>query len=153
MSDGAVTIRPAEPADFDAWAAMRTRLWPDCGPEENAADIDGFATGRSALKIVFLAFLDDRPVGFAEISERSGVDGTDYRPAAYLEGWFVAEDVRGRGIGGALVGAAATWAREKGYTYLGSDAEIENRGSHAAHEALGFTEISRVVTYVKRLGA
>jgi aminoglycoside 6'-N-acetyltransferase I len=39
-----------------------------------------------------------------------------------------------------------------GCTELALDALIENTGSHAMHEALGFVETERVVYFVTRLG-
>ena len=130
------------------WGAMRTRLWPDCGPEDNAKDMAALADPAGALRVVFIAFAEGRAVGFAEISERSVVDGAGTDPAAHLEGWWVDQTVRREGIGGALVRAAADWARQHGYAYLGSDVELDNLTSQAAHEALGFREEGRVVNYL-----
>lgn len=135
--------------ETEVWAALRTRLWPDCGPEDNAADIANWQSGGS-IKIVFLAFENDAAIGFAEISERSVVDGCA-GAQAYLEGWYVDPAYQKRGLGGALIAAAANWARDNGYTHLGSDVELDNRISQKAHGALGFVEAGRVINYVKAL--
>lgn len=146
-----VTVRAMRNDEFGLWGTMRTRLWPDCGPEDNAADLAGFRSGESALRVVFLAFDGNTPIGFAEISERNVADGADYKPSAYVEGWFVEADWRGKGVGGSLIAAAADWARSEGFTHLCSDAEIENVASQNAHKALGFEEVSRAVTFAMRL--
>jgi aminoglycoside 6'-N-acetyltransferase I len=70
---------------------------------------------------------------------------------AFLEGWYVDEDMRGKGIGTALVRAGEAWARRRGYRELASDALLDNETAHRAHEALGFAEIERVVRYRKEL--
>ena len=138
--------------EHERWGAMRSRLWPDCGAADNAHDLAEFAAGRSALRVVFLAFAGEEAVGFAEISERSVVDGCD-GPAAYLEGWYVEPQFRGQGVGGQLVAAAADWARAQGYRCFGSDAELHNVASQRAHEALGFTVKGKVVRFCMDLGA
>lgn len=145
------SIRAMRAGEEPSWGAMRTRLWPDCGPHDNAADMAELRDPRGALRIVFLALAADEIVGFAEISERSIVDGAGHRPAAYLEGWYVKSGFRRRGIGGALVGAAADWARQQGFACLGSDAAIDNLESQSAHEALGFSETDRAVHYLMAL--
>lgn len=151
MTSGSTTIRPMTPEEMPLWGAMRSKLWPDCLAEDNARDFADFVTGRSALKIVFLAFIDDTPAGFAEISERNVADGCGNEPVAYLEGWFVEPGFRRQGIGGALVMAATEWARKQRYAYLASDTELHNVVSQQAHAAQGFQEVSRVVTYSMKL--
>lgn len=144
-------IRPMHEGEVLLWGAMRSRLWPDCGPADNAADMAELSNPDGALRIVFFGLAGAEIVGFAEISERSLVDGAGYRPAAYLEGWYVEPGFRRGGVGSALVRAAADWARAEGYAYLGSDAEPDNKVSRAAHARSGFKEIGRAVNFVMAL--
>ena len=69
----------------------------------------------------------------------------------YVEGWWVDADARRQGVGAALVRAAEAWSRERGFTEMASDVLLDNDGSHAAHRALGFAEVERVVLYRKAL--
>jgi len=62
-----------------------------------------------------------------------------------LEGWFVAESHRGRGIGGALLRAADNWARAEGCIDMASDTAIDNLPSQRVHEASGFIVCARSV--------
>ncbi|HEX2863122.1 MAG TPA: GNAT family N-acetyltransferase, partial [Deinococcales bacterium] len=106
--------------------------------------------GGGLLKAVFLAWSGSRPVGFLELSVRPYAEGCD-GPAPFVEGWFVAEAERGRGVGRALVAAAEAWALERGFTDLASDTQLWNTASQAAHAALGFVEEERLVSYRKPL--
>jgi len=143
-----MTIAPIQDDEAPDWGEMRLRLWPDCTPADNARDVADFRSGASALRLVLMARMDGLAAGFAEVSERNVVDGAGNAPAAYLEGWYVEPQFRGRGVGGALVAAAAAWARQAGFGFLGSDAELHNSASQRAHEALGFQDQGRVVNYL-----
>jgi len=55
------------------------------------------------------------------------------------------------GVGRALVAAAEAWARSQGCTEMASDAQLDNRVSLEAHEALGFEVVDRCVHFRKRL--
>jgi aminoglycoside 6'-N-acetyltransferase I len=149
------SIRPARVEDIPALAALRHALWPEGSAPEHAAELRSLLAGTYApFPIVELVVEDGRGalIGFAEVSLRSYSDGCDpARPVGYLEGWFVAADRRREGIGTRLVEAAEQWARSQGCIELASDVEIDNGISHAAHRALGFEEVSRVVVYRKPL--
>jgi aminoglycoside 6'-N-acetyltransferase I len=69
----------------------------------------------------------------------------------YLEGWYVAAHARRQGIGGRLVAAAEDWARSRGCTEMGSDTELANRVSEAAHLRLGYQVAAKVTAFHKRL--
>ncbi|MNH44722.1 Aminoglycoside N(6')-acetyltransferase type 1 [compost metagenome] len=72
---------------------------------------------------------------------------------AFLEGLYVRPASRSQGIARQLVAEIQQWAEEMGCTELASDALLNNQGSHAMHEALGFRETERVVYFLKPLGA
>lgn len=143
-------IRPVEIEDILQWIDLRTRLWP----RESRAELD--AEGRTALAqdpplVVFVAEEHEALLGFLELSLRSVAEGCASSPVPYVEGWYVEPAWRRRGIGRALMAAAEEWSRARGYTELGSDAEIANRLSHTAHAALGFEEVERLVVFRKAL--
>ncbi len=146
------TVRPVAPGDRAAWLRMRCALWPEGSEQEHAAEIDAFFAGRAHLPLaVLLAFEGADAVGFAELSIRSVVDACETDHVAYLEGWYVEPTARRRGLGRALVRAAEEWGRGQGCTEFGSDTEIDNTGSAAAHRALGFEETDQVRCFRKRL--
>jgi aminoglycoside 6'-N-acetyltransferase I len=93
------------------------------------------------------------PQGMLELSLRSVAEGCRGAPVPYVEAWYVVPDARRRGVGRALMAAAETWARERGYAELASDAVIDNRASERAHLALGFAEVERAIHFRKDLQA
>ncbi len=133
---------------------MRSRLWPHADVSSLASEADALVDGTDRT-IVHAAFVaedaDARPIGFLELSVRAFSDGCDSMPVPYVEGWFVEEPARHRGVGGSLVAAAETWCRERGYTELASDTEIDNEGSRLAHARLGFEDVDRLIKFRKRL--
>ena len=128
---------------------MRQILWPDCPEEIHRVEI-AEQSGEYAAVLVYRR-PNGKLGGFIEVSVRERVDGSTSAEVGYIEGWFVDEDLRGRGIGRKLVNAAEDWTRERGLTEIASDAEIENSGSIRAHGALGFRETFRLVHFLKKL--
>jgi aminoglycoside 6'-N-acetyltransferase I len=145
-------IQPAEPADATDWERMRQALWPSV-PGEHAGEIAAFFTGdRRNPAEVLLAFDDaGRALGFAEASIRPYAEECYSGRVAFLEGWFVEEGHRRRGVGAALVAAVEQWGRDQGCTELGSDTAIDNLASAAAHRAVGFTEVGQIRCFRKPL--
>lgn len=143
------TVRVAKVEDQAGWARLRSQLWPGCPPERHRLEIDQLIASKG---LVAIACLQGEVVGFAEASIRvDHVEGTMSAPVPYLEGWYVAEAYRGRGIGRALLAFVEQWAREHGHGELASDAEIENGASIRLHAILGFKEVGRSVHFVKPL--
>jgi aminoglycoside 6'-N-acetyltransferase I len=143
-------IRRARATDRAEHARMRAALWPDEDAAELASELDAFLADPT--QVAFVAEREDgRLCGFAEASIRKFANSNDESPCAFLEGWWVDQDVRRTGIGRALVAAVEGWAREHGFHELGSDALLDNVDSHRAHHAIGFEEIERVVYFRKLL--
>lgn len=149
-----VRVRSAVAADAGAWEAMRAALWPDAAEGEHRQEIDDYFAGRfprwpwGAL----VAVDEDGAVcGFAEVSVRPCAEGCESPRVAYLEAWFVEDGHRRRGVGRALVAAAAEWGRAQGCSEFGSDADPDNEASVAAHRALGFRDAGLVRCFHMRL--
>ena len=147
-------IRAVESRDVDSWSAMRSRLWPDADSAELAREARAFAAGTAPpiLHAVFIAE-DDRaqPIGFVELSIRAFSDGCDSMPVPHVEGWYVKDSVRRHGVGRALMRAAETWARSRGFTELASDSELSDEAAQRAHSGCGFEEVDRLVKFRKEL--
>ena len=99
----------------------------------------------------FVAEEDGLLIGFLELDQRKYAPGCRSSPVPFIEGWYVEPAARRRGIGRALAEAAEAWSRAAGFDEMASDAEIQNRDSHAAHAALGYEEIERIVCFRRAL--
>jgi aminoglycoside 6'-N-acetyltransferase I len=131
---------------------MRETLWPDT-LGDHARDIAQYFSGRrSNPEEVLLACLGSgTPIGFVELSIRAYAEGCSTDRVAFVEGWFVDAAHRRRGIGALLIRAAEEWGRASRCTELASDTETFNESSIAAHKALGFAEVERVVCFRKSI--
>ena len=146
-------IRSVTAADTNDWLRMRHALWPDGSRAQHRKDINRYFAGdrREPAEVLVALTANMAPIGFAELSIRNIVDGCSTDRVAYLEGWYVVAECRRQGVGRALIQAAERWATHQGCTEFGSDAEIDNEVSHAAHLRSGFKETGRVRTYRKKL--
>ena len=150
------TVRVARNSDRDQLVAMWLLLWPGSSAEEHQHELDAaLSTGLSGtlpVAILVAQTEDGTLTGFFEVGLRSHADGCDAsRPVGFVEGWFVREPDRNRGVGRALMRAAEEWAREQGCIEMASDALIAEEGSHRAHQALGFEVVDRCVHFRKGL--
>jgi len=145
-------IESVTTADRDVWLDMRGELWPD-SRETHAGEVDRFFSGLARDPLAALIARDDtgRALGFAELSMRSYAEGCSTDNVAFLEGWFVVPEARGRGVSRALVAACEDWARSQGCTEFASDAQPENETSIAVHLALGFSDEGLVRCFRKKL--
>ncbi len=92
-------VRPAEPRDAEAWLGFRIELFPGAS-QERAAEIENyFGEGQFGLDCALVAEIDERLVGFAELSVRPWAEGCSTSQIGYLEGWYVAPDHRRSGVG------------------------------------------------------
>ncbi|HLJ83369.1 MAG TPA: aminoglycoside 6'-N-acetyltransferase [Candidatus Eremiobacteraceae bacterium] len=147
-----VRIRAVESHDAAVWAAMRSALWPDADNDELAREARAFVEGsETILDAAMIAEEASHAVGFIEIAIRAFSDGCDSMPVPHVEGWYVEESVRSRGIGRALMRAAEDWARSRGFTELASDSELDNPAAQSAHKHCGFEEVDRIVKFRKAL--
>jgi aminoglycoside 6'-N-acetyltransferase I len=147
-----ITIREMGAGDRAAWARMRCALWPGETAQNHAGGIDEMLASRDAFG--FVAETEDgTPAGFAELAIRKYANGCEQRPVAFLEGIWVKSQFRRQGVGARLIAHIETFAAARGFRELGSDSEIGNHTSHAAHRGWGFSETERVVYFRKALKA
>lgn len=151
-----VCIRSARFEDCESLASLAASLWPDASPEDHAKELKPILSGTWVGKMplaIFVAEVDDHSLaGFVEVDLRSHADGCDAaRSVGYVEGWYVVEDQRQRGIGRQLLAAAEEWARRHGCREMASDTWIDDELSQTVHEALGYEVVDRCVHYKKQL--
>jgi aminoglycoside 6'-N-acetyltransferase I len=154
MSD--TTVRPAQLHDAHEIAKMCELLWPDILVAEHHDEIFNLLTTGHCGTLpatIFVAHDETgKLTGFLQAGLRSHADGCDpAHPVGFVEGWFVYEPLRHRGIGAALMRAAEQWARAQGCIEMASDTWIDHTLSQTAHQSSGFEIVDRCVHFRKRL--
>ena len=147
-----MSIRAVQESDRESWERMRQKLWPSA-PGEHAKDIDRFFSGHASEPLaVLLALNEDKTaIGFIELSIRAYAEGCATDRVAFIEGWYIEEDSRRKGVGAALIAAAEEWARSLNCAELASDTDVDNVESAAAHRAVGFVETAVIRCFKKNL--
>lgn len=132
-------------SDFNEWLDLALQLWPDC----SAADLTNIL--QSPREEGFLVKDDEgSAIAFINLSLRyEYVPDAKQSPVAYIEGIYVKDEYRERGVGTAIIRYAQRWALERGCVELASDALIENTASYEFHTKVGFREVERVVFFIK----
>lgn len=86
--------------------------------------------------IIFLAFIDGKPIGFTQLYP-------NYSSAKLSKNWilndlFVSFEHRKQGIGHALIKTAMNFAKEQGSSFLQLETGIDNYPAQSLYEAIGF---------------
>ena len=143
-------IRKATQTDALTAAKLAVRMWDSHTAEDLAEEFCSLLTDKNAA--VFLYYDNDTAAGFAQCQLRHDyVEGTETSPVGYLEGIYVAESHRGRGIARRLLNACESWAKERGCREFASDCELYNAESLAFHLHCGFAEANRIICFTKKL--
>ena len=129
---------------------MSVALFPEYGADDLAKGMREFRE-RSDAEVFVIDRGDGTLAGFVEAGSRPYAEGCNTSPVGYVEAWYVDDDLRRQGYGRALLQAAEDWARSQGSREMASDALLDNETSHRAHEASGYTEVERIVTFRKSL--
>jgi aminoglycoside 6'-N-acetyltransferase I len=144
-------IRRIREDDRAEWVRMRSILWPDESGDHERETQRFFTHPNNSLATFVIDRLDGRLGGFIELGQRPYAEGCIGSPVPFIEGWYVDEDLRGKGFGAALIEACERWALDLGFKEIASDTEIENEASIQAHKALGYSEETRIVCFRKLL--
>jgi aminoglycoside 6'-N-acetyltransferase I len=146
-----VIVRTMHFGDRAVWAQMRAALWPEESAIAHAKGIEELLAATDAWGFIAEA-AGGEAAGFAEVAVRKYANGCDAAPVAFLEGVWIKPRFRRRGIGAQLIAHAEAFVAGRGFRELGSDTQIDNDVSQAAHRAWGFSETERVVYFRKILG-
>ena len=137
-------------SDMDGLVDLAMELWPGHTKEELAEEFAALLQAKDAA--VFGWQQEGRWEAFAQCQlRRDYVEGCETSPVGYLEGVFVREPLRGRGVAKALLETCQAWAKEQGCTEFASDCELSNEDSLRFHLATGFQEAGRIICFTKRL--
>jgi len=142
-----IRIRPAEPADVPALAALAQRTWADAfgwsvSPEEQAAELENrseasFAEGLHRWTTL-VAENGGTLVGYVQFGDVV-IDGVDAQPGDQeLHQLYVDTDAQGRGIGRALMEAALAHPRLATASRVLLQVWDRNAKAVQLYEGLGF---------------
>jgi aminoglycoside 6'-N-acetyltransferase I len=145
-----MTIREIAASDRPDWVRLRESLWPG-SLSDHDIETRKYFDDRAQTPIVLVAEMEGRVVGFLELDFRKYAAGCRSSPVPFIEGWHVESGYQRRGIGRALVEAAEARARAMGHDEIASDVELDNAAGIAAHRAVGYEEIERVVCFRRQL--
>ena len=143
-------IVKATSKDVEEIASLALKLWPEHDIDELVEEFQQLLCKNDAC--IFLAKSNDQTVGFAQCQLRFDyVEGTQTSPVGYLEGIFVEQNFRGKGISKQLLANCQSWAKENGCSEFASDCELDNKRSFKFHIAMGFDEANRIICFKKRI--
>ncbi|XOV91366.1 MAG: GNAT family N-acetyltransferase [Bacteroidota bacterium] len=146
-----IQYREFEAADFDMLLAMGKKLWPDFEASE-LGELLMETSKATSNKQIWLARTPDKYLGFAIFSIRTDyVEGAVKSPTGYLEGIFVEEESRLKGVAKSLFLLGEQWCKSKGCTQIGSDTWITATDSRQFHQQIGFWEEEEVVHFLKNI--
>ena len=135
---------------FNAYKKLVKELWNDITDEDISEITNEHLSGK---EFIFLYERDGKIIGFINTSIRNDyVPGSTADGVAYIEGIYVCEAYRRNQVAIQLVDHAIEFFKERGFTELGSDTEIENEVSQFWHKAIGFKEVERCVHYIRKIG-
>jgi GNAT superfamily N-acetyltransferase len=136
-----VRIRDAASCDCEGVAAMVQEL----------AGLAGVVAGTTAAILRREAFSERPTIAILVAEDEAGLAGclihqdtfSTWRGAngVFVVDFFVREDRRGQGVGGALIAEAARQGRSRGALFMRLDVERHNEAALRLYERLGFHEV------------
>lgn len=146
-------IRPATPADLDALTVLLDGYRLFYQQDSDAPACRGFLHQRLECGDSHLLVHDDGPGPDGFVQLYPVLSTVSLASRWLLNDLFVAQKARGRGIGRALMQAAADLALEQGVPALMLRTQIHNHAAKALYESLGWQKNSDFDTYILTLPA
>ena len=144
-------IIPIEPDFVNEWVELKFTLFPDIDKATHYQEADQILSLPEKYCVFIHLNESNKMTGFIEVSFWESVQKIIPERAGYIEGWFVREELRRRGIGKALLKKAEQWTLARGCWKIFSDTDIENSISQQAHQSLEFKEVDRMILFRKIL--
>jgi len=135
-------------ADLEPWTRLGILLWPDNSFHDLFEEFSEILEGER--ETAFVCRAGQEYVGFIHVSLRFDyVEGSSSSPVGFVEGIYVKEPYRKRGIAKKLVAHGEIWAKAQGCREMGSDIEQDNMASYDFHRNIGFREANRLICFIK----
>jgi aminoglycoside 6'-N-acetyltransferase I len=139
-------LRSVNRNEFSLWSKYRKSLYSELDDDYDQEEMKNIFDSDSWL-CQFVEDNDGKLIGLVELSFRNIADGCLSTPVPYLEGFYLVENKRNKGLGKKIIQLLVDWCKEHGYTELATDTELKNERAQRFYEKLGFKEIDRIVEY------
>ena len=139
-------IRAATHADAEELAKLSGQLGYPADAVSVLRRLDGVAAHHAGVVLVAVD-AQGALSGFAHVEPRNLLIA---EPFAELAALVVSENVRGKRVGSALLGAAEAWARELGGASRRGRSNILREHAHRFYLREGYTEKKRQAVFLKR---
>jgi len=134
-----IETRPATPADEDALAELDLATWSwltSPAPRPELGSGWTFFTERTRPEDVLVAALEGQVAGYVKLGRSTPLAATDH--VVMVSGIAVSPDFQRRGVGRALLDAAAVEARRRGARRLTLRVLAPNKNARRLYESAGF---------------
>jgi GNAT superfamily N-acetyltransferase len=148
--DGGVVVRPIEQGDHDAWEQLfhAYRTFYEYDEDQDVVDrVWGWINDDTHETNALVAVVDDEVVGFAH--HREFARPSSGKRGLYLDDLFTRPDVRGNGVGRALITRLGELARERGFNKVRWITAQDNHTAQRLYDDLA--EKTTWVTYDHRV--
>lgn len=134
--------------NIDLLTTMTLELWSDCIYQDELEAWE--LVKKSPDDYCALAKINAEYAGFIHVTIRNDyVEGSDSCNTPYLEAVYVRSNYRKINVASQLLSSAVKWIKQKGFTQLASDTELDNNISQEFHTKMGFREVLKLVCYIK----
>jgi GNAT superfamily N-acetyltransferase len=147
--DSPITVVQASTADFEAAFSLLERFFTEEGfttsSEQIRVQLAGLLSSRDSA--VFLAWQAGQPVGVATVTTTRGLE---FGLSAEMEDLYVLPEVRGLGVGRALIGTVNDWCRQQGCSVVAVIVTPEGQAAHdliSYYRGQGFQESGRTTLF------
>ncbi|OEY67510.1 GNAT family N-acetyltransferase [Marinobacter sp. X15-166B] len=135
---------------FSLWKKYRNAVYNSVSDEFHSMEMERIYQDNEWF-CHFIADENHHIIGLVELSSRNVVDGCLSSPVAYIEGLYIEEQYRGRGLGKKLIKSILDWCKQNGFTELATDTELDNLDAQKFFHAVGFKETFRIVEFCKKI--
>lgn len=147
---GTMKLTKIKRNQFHLWAHYRNAVYKSLSDKFHEIEMEKIFNDTDWF-CYFLTDENNRIIGLIELSSRNIVDGCLSSPVAYIEGIYIEEQYRGKGAGRETMNAVHQWCKQRGFTELAADTELDNIDAQHYFNALGFKETYRVVEFCTKV--
>lgn len=143
-------VKPVTEREMEDWMRLRMALLPDIPEEDQLREMNIYFSNPDKARC-FIALIEEKTVGFIEVTIRDWVERCETPNVGYLEALYVDEFFRRSGVARDLIQSAEQWALQHGAKEMGSDVDVNNEESLGMHFHMNYKEVGRTVLFKKYL--